>query len=213
MVNEDGSPILAGEFIPAAERANMIKSIDRWVIDASFAFCLEHDPSLVFIRLSADSIKDKTLPEWLELHLNRKKNNPAQICFQVTEEVASKNLARLKALAAKLNQLGFQFAIDHLGSGEEDADRILNNLPMEFLKIDGSLMQGLHRNAEMQEKVRAIANLASARGIRTIAERVEDANTMAVLWQLGISFIQGNYVQMRGVVLEDTQTSRGLALM
>jgi diguanylate cyclase (GGDEF)-like protein/PAS domain S-box-containing protein len=213
MVNEDGSPILAGEFIPAAERANMIKSIDRWVIDASFAFCLEQDPSLVFIRLSADSIKDKTLPEWLELHLNRKKNNPAQICFQVTEEVASKNLARLKALAAKLNQLGFQFAIDHLGSGEEDADRILNNLPMEFLKIDGSLMQGLHRNAEMQEKVRAIANLASARGIRTIAERVEDANTMAVLWQLGISFIQGNYVQMRGVVLEDTQTSRGLALM
>ncbi len=213
MVNEDGSPILAGEFIPAAERANMIKSIDRWVIDASFTFCLEQDPSLVFIRLSADSIKDKTLPEWLELHLNRKKNNPAQICFQVTEEVASKNLARLKALAAKLNQLGFQFAIDHLGSGEEDADRILNNLPMEFLKIDGSLMQGLHRNAEMQEKVRAIANLASARGIRTIAERVEDANTMAVLWQLGISFIQGNYVQMRGVVLEDTQTSRGLALM
>jgi len=119
----------------------------------------------------------------------------------------------MKALAAKLNQLGFQFAIDHLGGGEEDADRILNNLPMEFLKIDGSLMQGLHRNAEMQEKVRAIANLANARGIRTIAERVEDANTMAVLWQLGISFIQGNYVQMRGVVLEDTQTSRGLALM
>jgi diguanylate cyclase (GGDEF)-like protein len=212
MVNEDGSVILAGEFIPAAERANMIKSIDRWVIDASFTFCLEQDPSLVFIRLSADSIKDKTLPEWLELHLNRKKNNPAQICFQVTEEVASKNLARMQALAAKLNQLGFQFAIDHLGGGEENADRILNKLPMEFLKIDGSLMQGLHRNAEMQEKVRAIANLAKARGIRTIAERVEDANTMAVLWQLGISFIQGNYVQMRGVVLEDTQTSRGLAL-
>ena len=213
LINEDGSLILAGEFIPAAERANMIKNIDRWVIDASFAFCHEKKPTLVFIRLSADSIKDKSLPEWLELHLNRKQNNPAQICFQVTEEVASKNLGRTKALAEKLKQLGFQFAIDHLGGGEKDAERILNNLPMEFLKIDGSLMQGLHRNTEMQEKVQAIANLAKARGIRTIAERVEDANTMAILWQLGISFIQGNYTQMRGVVLEDTQTSRGLALM
>jgi diguanylate cyclase (GGDEF)-like protein len=213
MINEDGSPILASEFIPAAERTNMIKNIDRWVIDASFAFCLETQPTLVFVRLSADSIKDKTLPEWLEQHLDRKKNNPAQICFQIAEEVASKNLKRTKALAANLQQLGFQIAIDHLGGGEENADRILNNLPMEFLKIDGSLMQGLHRNPEMQEKVRAIANLANKHGIRTIAERVEDANTMAILWQLGISFIQGNYVQMKGVVLEDTQTSRGLALM
>jgi diguanylate cyclase (GGDEF)-like protein/PAS domain S-box-containing protein len=213
MINEDGSPILASDFIPAAEKANMIKNIDRWVIDASFAFCLEKNPTLVFIRLSADSIRDKTLLEWLELHLNRKKNRPAQICFQITEEVASKNLKRTKALAANLQQLGFQIAIDHLGGGEENTDRILNNLPMEFLKIDGSLMQGLHRNPEMQEKVRAIANLANERGIRTIAERVQDANTMAILWQLGISFIQGNYVQMRDVVLEDTRTSRGLALM
>ena len=60
MINDDGSLILAGEFIPAAERANMIKNIDRWVIDASFAFCHEKKPTLVFIRLSADSIKDKS---------------------------------------------------------------------------------------------------------------------------------------------------------
>jgi diguanylate cyclase (GGDEF)-like protein len=213
MLDEDGSPILASEFIPAAERANMIKNIDRWVIDASFAFCLEKQPTLVFIRLSDDSIKDKSLPEWLELHRNRKQNNPSQICFQVSEEVALRNLERTKGLAAELGQMGFQFAIDHISGVNKGIGQLLNELPMQFVKIDGSLMQGLRRNTEMQETVREISDLASARGIRTIAERVEDANTMAILWQLGISFIQGNYVQMRGVVLEDTQTSRGLALM
>jgi diguanylate cyclase (GGDEF)-like protein/PAS domain S-box-containing protein len=213
MINEDGSAILAGEFVPAAERAGMIKNIDRWVIDASFAFCLETKPTLVFIRLSEDSIKDDSLPEWLELHLNRKQNNPSQICFQVSENIVRKNLERTKKLAANLGKLGFQFAVDHVGGAKNSADKILNELPMQFVKIDGSLMQGLHRNTEAQETVREISNLAATRGIRTIAERVEDANTMAILWQIGISFIQGNYVQMRDVVLEDTQTSRGLALM
>jgi diguanylate cyclase (GGDEF)-like protein len=213
MIGEDGNPILASEFIPAAERANMIKNIDRWVIDASFAFCDEKQPTLVFIRLSADSINDNSLAEWLQQHLDRKKRDPSQVCFQIAEDVALKNLARTKKLVVKLGELGFKFAIDHLGSGETDAKRILGALPMQFVKIDGSLMQGLHRNTETQEIVREISNLANARGIRTIAERVEDANTMAILWQLGISFIQGNYVQMRDVVLEDTQTSRGLALM
>jgi EAL domain-containing protein (putative c-di-GMP-specific phosphodiesterase class I) len=151
--------------------------------------------------------------EWLETHLNRKQNDPAQICFQVSEEVAGRHMERTKTLATQLGQLGFQFAIDHVGGGKAEVGEILNKLPMDFIKIDGSLMQGLHLNPETQEKVREISNLAAARGIKTIAERVEDANTMAVLWQLGISFIQGNYLQMRGVVLEDTMTSRGLAVM
>jgi EAL domain-containing protein (putative c-di-GMP-specific phosphodiesterase class I) len=60
-MDEDGNPILAGEFIPAAEKANLLKNIDRWVIDASFAYCVEKKPTLVFVRLSADSIKDGTL--------------------------------------------------------------------------------------------------------------------------------------------------------
>jgi EAL domain-containing protein (putative c-di-GMP-specific phosphodiesterase class I) len=83
---------------------------------------------------------------------------------------------------------------------------------MDFVKIDGSLMQALHRDQDSQKTVGQLTQLAKEMGIHTIAERVEDANTMAVLWQLGIGYIQGNYVQMQGVVLEDTQTVRGLSL-
>ena len=64
----------------------------------------------------------------------------------------------------------------------------------------------------MQDRVRQIASLATKKKIKTIAERVEDANTMAVLWQLGIAFVQGNFIQAHGLVLEDTHTIRGLAL-
>lgn len=79
---------------------------------------------------------------------------------------------------------------------------------MQFVKIDGSLMQGLHRDKELQRKVGGIAARANELKIKTIAERVENANTMAVLWQLGIAFVQGNFTQNHGVVLA-SETSPG----
>jgi EAL domain-containing protein (putative c-di-GMP-specific phosphodiesterase class I) len=83
---------------------------------------------------------------------------------------------------------------------------------MDYVKIDGSLMQGLHRDNETQQTVDELARTAKEMGIRTVAERVEDANTMAVLWQLGICYIQGNYTQLHGVVLEDTMSVPALNL-
>ncbi len=74
---------------------------------------------------------------------------------------------------------------------------------MQFVKIDGSLMQGLARDTDIQNRVSGLTKEAKELGISAIAERVEDANTMAVLWQLGIAYIQGNYVEMTNVVLED----------
>jgi diguanylate cyclase (GGDEF)-like protein len=205
MLDEAGEPVLAGEFISAAERTGLIKNIDRWVINASLSFCKKKDPNLLFIRLSRDSILDKTLIDWVEDQIKQAGLKPSKICFQISESVAAKHLKQSKAIAEKLRGIGFQIAVDHLGCGD-DPRKLLENFPLDIIKIDGSLMQGLHRNSEMQDKVRGIAELASKRNIKTIAERVEDANTMAILWQLGISYIQGNYVQMQGVVLEDTGT-------
>jgi EAL domain-containing protein (putative c-di-GMP-specific phosphodiesterase class I) len=77
---------------------------------------------------------------------------------------------------------------------------------MQFVKVDGSLMQGLHRDKELQKKVGDIAARARELKIKTIAERVENANTMAVLWQLGIAFVQGNFTQNHGLVLGEDST-------
>ena len=209
MLDEDDNVILASEFIPAAERAKMIKNVDRWVIGASFSFCAAKQPTLVFVRLSGDSVTDASLLGWLKARLEVTRINPAQICFQVSEEVASQHLKQTKAIAETLKSADFQFAIDHLGHGR-DPEQLLNHVPMDYMKIDGSLMQALHRTQAIQDTVRELAEMANGRGIKTIAERVEDANTIAILWQLGIPFIQGNYNKMAGVVLEDTQTVRGL---
>lgn len=205
MVGGDGKPILASKFIPVAERSGMIKNIDRWVIGASLSFCKTKNPSLVFIRLSGDSINDETLRAWLRARIRDSHVPPSKICFQISEEIAANFLKQAKLIAEGLRADGFQFAVYQLGTGR-DSNQVLNHVPMDFMKIDGSLMQGLHRESEAQEKVGYLAKTAKELGIKTIAERIEDANTMATLWQLGIDLIQGNYVQMQGVVLEDTQS-------
>ncbi len=210
MIDELGDTVRAGEFIPAAERAGMIKNIDRWVIGASLSFCKARNPTLVFLRLSADSINDGSLLDWLRTRIQASQVQPSKICFQVNEEVAAHYLKQTKTIAETLRRSGFRFAIDHLGIGR-DSDQVLNHVPMDYMKIDGSLMQGLHREPEVQKKVSGLTRTADSLGIKTIAERIEDANTMATLWQLGIDLIQGNYIQMHGVVLEDTQSVQNLA--
>ncbi len=204
MVDDDGSLILPSEFIPPAERARMIKNVDRWVIGASLSYCTAKQPTLVFVRLSRDSVLDDTLPAWLGTRLASLKVPPQRLCFQVSEETAATQLKPTKELAERLAAAGFLFAVDHLGTGR-DSTQLLHHIPMQFMKIDGSLMQGLHSDSDQQRKVAGLVQVAHKLKIRSIAERVEDAKTMAVLWQLGVSYFQGNFVQTQGVVLESAQ--------
>jgi len=210
MVEEDESLVLPADFVPPAERAGMIKNIDRWVIGASLSFCTSRQPNLVFIRLSRDSVVDESLPDWLDARVRSMKVQPQRLCFQVSEDVVVQQLKQTKQLAEQLRSAGFGFAVDHVGTGRDSA-QLLQHVPMQFMKIDGSLMQGLHRDTEQQRKVAALAQLARKLNIRTIAERVEDAKTMAVLWQLGIAFFQGNFAQTRDVVLESDSDAEGRA--
>ncbi len=203
LLDEQDELVLPSEFLPAAERAGMVKNIDRWVIGASFSFCAAKQPELTFVRLSRDSVTDPTLLDWLQARQQQNRIRPEQICFQVAEDVVAQQLKQAKQLAEALRGLGFLFAIDHVGTGRDSA-QLIRHVPMDFMKIDGSLMQGLHRDSDTQKTVGELTAIAKEIGIRTVAERVEDANTMAVLWQLGIAYIQGNYTQLHGVVLEDT---------
>jgi len=206
MVDSDGNTVLPSEFMPAAERAGLTKNIDRWVIGASFSFVAAKRPSMVFIRLSQQSIADETTPEWIIDGLNSASIEPQRICFQVNEEIAIKQLRYVMTLSQKLREAGFRFALDHFG-GRDDSVRFLSHIPMDFIKLDGSIMQGLHKDKAAQEKIKNLNILAREKGIKSVAEQVQNANTMAVLWQLGISYMQGNYVEVSDVVLEDTSTS------
>lgn len=193
MLDEQGQEVLPSEFIAAAERKDLMKNIDRWVIGASMSFCASRHPVALFVRLSRDSVHDDSLPTWLTNQLKTHRVEPARIVFQVAEAVAAENLARTIATKAALQRLGFRFAIESIGTGRDPEGQI-GHLRPDFAKIDGSLMQGLAADQLLQQRVRRLMDTARECGAVTIAERVEDANTMAVLWQLGVEFIQGYFV-------------------
>jgi multidomain signaling protein FimX len=193
MLDETGKEVLPSEFMEAAERNDLMKNIDRWVVGASMSFCAARKPGRIFVRLSKDSVLDGSLPAWLQHQLKAIRIEAQRICLQVTEETATQYLSQTKNLVGTLRKLGFQCALEHFGAGR-DPLALLAALPVQFIKIDGSLMQGLATNNELQQKVKSYVASAKQKKIETIAERVEDANTMAVLWQLGIEFIQGYFV-------------------
>jgi diguanylate cyclase (GGDEF)-like protein/PAS domain S-box-containing protein len=193
MLDEQGSEVLPAEFIAAAERNDLMKNIDRWVIGASMSFAANRKAACIFVRVSKDTILDKSVVSWLETQLRSLKIEPKRLCIQVTEEMATQYVVQTKELADSLRKLGFRFALEHFGTGR-DPLKLLNDIVMNFIKIDGSLMQGLSTNQLQQQRVKGLVEAAKRKGVETIAERVEDANTMAVLWQLGIEFIQGYFV-------------------
>jgi multidomain signaling protein FimX len=202
MIDEQGDEVMPAQFIAAAERNRLIKNIDRWVIGAAFAFCQSRPDGAVFVRLSKDTMLDSMLPAWLETCRKNTKLPDGAIIFQVAEGVAANQLKPTRDMATRLRTIGFGFSIEGFTDGPV-ATQLLDHVPMDYLKIDGSLMQGLAVDEPLQERVRQLVNAARSREIKTIAERVEDANTMAVLWQLGVQYIQGYQIREPEVVLSE----------
>jgi len=193
MLDEQGKEVLPAEFIAAAERNDLMKNIDRWVIGASMSFAAKREASCIFVRISKDTVLDKSVIAWLEGRVRTLNIDPKRLCIQVTEAMAAQYVRETKELADSLRNLGFRFALEHFGTGR-DPLKVLEDIGMDFIKVDGSLMQGLSTNQVQQQRVKGLVEAAKRKGVETVAERVEDANTMAVLWQLGIEFIQGYFI-------------------
>ncbi len=193
MLDEQQNEVLPSEFMAAAERNDLMKNIDRWVIGASIALCAARKADCIFVRISKDTVLDKSLLGWLESQLRSVRVEPKRLCIQVSEELASQYYRQTQELAQTLVKLGFRFALEHFGTGREPL-RLLAEIDLHYIKVDGSLMQGLTTNNLQQQRVKGLVEAAQRKNVQTIAERVEDANTMAVLWQLGIQFIQGYFV-------------------
>ena len=201
MIDNQGREVLPSEFMAAAGRNDLLKNIDRWVVGASLSFAAQKRPECLFVRLSKDTARDAVFIEWLDNHLRSSRAEPQRLCFQITEECAASYVPQVKALAASLRERQLRFALEGFGSGR-DSMGLLESVPLDFVKIDGTLIQGLAADPQLQLQVRGLVEAARSRNIHTIGERVEDANTMAVLWQIGVQYIQGYFVnQPEEVVL------------
>jgi len=202
MMDEQGNAVLPSEFLPAAERNNLLKPIDRWIFAATVDYCAENEVDQAFVRLSRHSMLDSDLLKWLEKELCRRDIHAEKICIQIPEQEAAKYIKQTKKTADGLRDLGIAFALEHYGV-DENRYQILDVLKPSYIKINGELMHSLMTDTKLQSRVRQLATEAEKRGVLTIAERVENANAMAVLFQLGVHFMQGHYVHEPEVVLQE----------
>ncbi len=208
MLDHQGKEVLPAEFMAAAERNDLLKNIDRWVVGASLSFAAKSKPGCLFVRLSRDTVLDAAFTEWLNAQLANGSHTPSRICFQITESIFEQYMNASVAQLGALKKLGFRTALERFGSGR-DPFKLLSAVPLDFIKIDGALVQDLASNFETQATVKKLVEQAIKLKIETIAERVEDANTMAVLWQLGVQFIQGYFVNApEEVVMAEGQGGR-----
>jgi diguanylate cyclase (GGDEF)-like protein len=211
MLDEQGNSVLPSEFLPAAERSNMMKNIDRWMIKAAIDFCHDSEADRVFVRLSRQSILDKSTIPWMDQEFDKSKFDCTRLVMQVPERDAAKHIKQTRAIVNKLRKIGVGFALEHYGIDREKF-QILDILKPDYIKVDGELMHSLMTDKETQQCVEKIVRAATEREIKSIAERVENANAMAVLFQLGLDFMQGHYVNEPEVVLQDTENRTQMSL-
>jgi len=211
MLDEQGNSVLPSEFLPAAERNNMMKNIDRWMIKAAIDFCNNSTADRVFVRLSRQSVLDSSTPAWMEQEFDKHDFDCTRLVMQLPERDAAKHIKQTRTVVNKLRKLGIGFALEHYGVDQERF-QILDILKPDYIKIDGEVMHTLMTDSSLQNAVEKIVRAAAERGIKTVAERVENANAMAVLFQLGLDYMQGHYVHEPEVVLENTDSRKQVSL-
>jgi Amt family ammonium transporter len=196
--DESGALVAPAEFIPAAERYNVMPSIDRWVVRQALDRVVHRiasgvKPYTIAVNLSGTSLNDERFLEYLIAELSSLELVPGAMCFEITETAAIANLGNVVYFMRELKARGCHFALDDFGSGLSSF-MYLKTLPVDYLKIDGQFIENVTRDPVDRSMVEAISQVGKAMGIQTIAERVESAEVLAELGRLGIGFAQGFHI-------------------
>ncbi|MDH5571387.1 MAG: EAL domain-containing protein [Gammaproteobacteria bacterium] len=198
MLDKDGNIVLPIDFLPAAERTGMSLAIDRWVLLNTITTLTKRwkdgKRTLFFVKLAATSLKDPSLMTWLKDQLKKFNVPKNSLVFEVKESVAVTSLKYTAEIAKSLQQLNCGFALDDFGTGSNPFE-LLKHIPADYLKLERSFMDNLSDSAENQEAVKKITEMAMEMNKLTIAQCVQDATSLSVLWGMGINFIQGNFLQ------------------
>jgi len=198
MLDENNKEILPGEFIPAAEHGGLMPALDRWVVEHALTELAERrrggKNTTFFIKLSGMTLNDKAFPPWLSKQLNAIKLPGDSVVFEISESMAIRHTVQVKKFINWLKVLHCRSALDHFGTHPQSMD-IMRELSADYLKIDRSFMHNLSSNKENRDKVKSIVGTAHSLNKLTIAEFVQDANCLSVLWQCGVDYIQGYFLQ------------------
>lgn len=190
----DDRIVSPGEFIPALERDGDMSLLDRQVIRKAIKYLKDY-PKLekIAINLSAQGFSDERLVPLISDKLKQYNINGSRIIFELTESASLSNISATKRIVAKIAELGCEFSIDDFGTGFSTFN-YLKQLPAQSVKIDGSFVIELANNPVDQALVKAIYEVATALGKKTVAEFVENEETLLLLEQIGINYAQGYHL-------------------
>lgn len=201
--DQSGNLVLPGAFIPAAECYSLMHRIDRWVVKNLFESqgayyrsvweglqAHEKGNYLYTINLSGASVDDDQFVDFLREQFSLYQVPPQLICFEITETIAIANLNKAAQFMRELKALGCRFALDDFGTGMSSFG-YLKNLPVDYLKIDGSFVRQMIENPVDAAFVEAINQIGQALGLKTIAEFVENEAILERLRQMGVGYAQG----------------------
>lgn len=196
-----GEWLMPGQFIPAAERNGLILDIDRWVLRAAVA-ALRDEPRLpaLAINLSARSFEAPDLPGYITRVLQQNGVAPQRLLVELTETAALSNIHQTEQFISTLRELGCPVCLDDFGVGFSSF-AYLKHLDADVLKIDGMFIRNLPANREDQVFVRAIVEVARGLGKKTVAEFVEDGDTLALLAEFGVDYAQGYFLHRPSTTL------------
>jgi diguanylate cyclase (GGDEF)-like protein/PAS domain S-box-containing protein len=188
MLDEAGALVSPAAFLPTAERFGLIRDIDRWVV--GHALELTAAGRRVSVNLSARSVADPELTRTVESGLHLTGADPARLTFEITETAAAADMEEVRAFAGRVERIGCGLALDDFGTGF-GSFIYLKHLPVSELKIDMEFVRHIATSAADRRLVESIVLIASGLGVRTVAEGVEDAASLALLRKYGVDRAQG----------------------
>ena len=191
MINKEGDIVSPNNFLPAAERYNMITLIDEWVVNKSIQWLASRkEKVLISVNLSGMSLSNKDFLNFIVSKIKQHDINPELLCFEITETAAIGNLSTAIHFMNVLKKLGCSFALDDFGSGLSSFS-YLNSLPVDYLKIDGTFVMDIDKDPMHYAMVKSINEVGQVMGIKTIAEYAASEGIIKCLKEVGVDNAQG----------------------
>jgi len=200
MLDESGELLLPGAFLTAAERYNLMPTIDRWVVRTLFARLSTHkgeldDRTVYFVNVSGPTLSDEHFLDFVIDQFSQAPLPPERICFEITESAAILNLPHATRFITVLRNMGCRFALDDFGTGISSFG-YLKNLHVDYLKIAGSFVLSMGTDGPDFAMVESINHIGHVMNLNTVGEWAESAAVIEQLRLMGVDYVQGYAVSL-----------------
>jgi PAS domain S-box-containing protein len=198
MSDREGKQMAPGEFLRTAIDNNVAGKIDRWVILQSIKMLSQHRANghntRLTINLTANSVSDPEFIQWLGVAIKAARMPSDAVIFQITERDASTYIRQTREFVEGLKHLHCRASLSRFGLADEPFE-VLGHIPVDFVKLDGELIEALDKDGSRKDEVAEMVRELQNQGKLTIVPMVESASLLSTLWQAGVNYIQGHYLQ------------------